>query len=186
MGQQWKDGVHSSEVLQETLHLLPVEEDPELKSLRGRKRKNCDLDDDDSNQVSSEDVAKSMEIKSAKERHISIDSARDSGIGENSNFTDMDKFEVSDSQESCSTHFNPEVESDSASDLRGYWQPKIKKNMGDRLPPKSYYLMPPSKYLFPGAEVFYDPHEKCSYLDTSESSESESDADQESSRDNSF
>lgn len=145
--------------------------------------------------VPEEEISDSMELKSIKERHMSIDSARDSGIGENSNFTDVEKFEVldeinertSDTQESCPLNKNQTETSDtSTSDLRGYWLPKIKKNMADRLPRNSFYLVPPSRYIFPGAEIFYDPNEKYTYFDdTSSSDSSESESENETDNPNS-
>nr|XP_023022612.1 NAD-dependent protein deacetylase sirtuin-1 [Leptinotarsa decemlineata] len=127
------------------------------------------------------------ELKMVKERHMSIDSARDSGIGENSNFTDKydesdenyDEKESSFCLEICN---NPSTTSDpsareSVSDLRGYWQPKVKKSLADRLPENSFHLIPPSRYIFPGAEVYYDPDEKLHYeVDSSSSDESESES----------
>ncbi|KAJ8972478.1 hypothetical protein NQ314_000171 [Rhamnusium bicolor] len=148
-----------------------------------------------------------LDIKSVKERHMSIDSARDSGIGDNSNFTDLEtKYDdMSDEnsdenqkqEEGSNFHLelinNPQNTSSSSesyikesqsfegssstSDLRGYWQPKVKKSLADRLPPNSFHLIPPSRYIFPGAEVFYDPDEKLHYegdSSTSDTSESES------------
>lgn len=119
-------------------------------------------------------------IKTVKERHISIDSARDSGIGENSNFADnlddnneeKDAFHHADSDAHCSKRY---------SDLRGYWQPKVKKSLADRLPEHSFHLIPPCRYIFPGAEVFYDPDEKLHYEgDSSSSSSSDIDSESES------
>lgn len=104
----------------------------------------------------------SKEYASIKERHMSIDSARDSGIGDNSNFTDLEtKYDEEDSKNE--TTENKKVlnvyESASSSDLRGLWQPKVKKSLADRLAENSFHLVPPSRYIFPGAEVFYDPDE---------------------------
>lgn len=132
-----------------------------------------------------------VDIKSVKERHISIDSARDSGIGENSNFADnldenneeKDIFHI----ETCRNPTNSENytkeghSSKRFSDLRGYWQPKVKKSLADRLPENSFHLMPPSRYIFPGAEVYYDPDEKLHYeVDSSSSSSSDIDSESES------
>lgn len=151
-----------------------------------------------------------FDSKVVKERHMSIDSARDSGIGDNSNFTDLEtkyddmsdeNFEDNHRQdEGSSFHLelvnNPQSSasssesyikesqtfesSSSTSDLRGYWQPKVKKSLADRLPRDSFHLVPPSRYIFPGAEVFYDPDEKMHYegdSSNSDSSDSESEAD---------
>lgn len=132
-----------------------------------------------------------VDIKSVKERHISIDSARDSGIGENSNFADnldenneeKDIFHI----ETCRNSTNSENyakeghSSKRFSDLRGYWQPKVKKSLADRLPENSFHLVPPSRYIFPGAEVYYDPDEKLHYEgDSSSSSSSDIDSESES------
>ncbi|KAJ8919627.1 hypothetical protein NQ315_006153 [Exocentrus adspersus] len=125
-----------------------------------------------------------LDSKGIKERHISIDSARDSGIGDNSNFTDLEaKYDDTsdDDQHKENTSFHLELvnnpsssesyikesqsfeERSDADDMRGYWQPKLKKSLADRLPRNSFHLIPPSRYIFPGAEVFYDPDEKLHY-----------------------
>lgn len=95
---------------------------------------------------------------------MSVDSARDSGIGDNSNFTDVEEHPEAGSGGCGSAE-------DSLTDLRGFWQPKVKRSLVDRLPPDSFYLIPPSRYIFPGAEVYYDPDEKLSYEDSSSDSQ---------------
>lgn len=149
------------------------------------------------------DLVNSLDLKSVKERHMSVDSARDSGIGDNSNFTDLEtKYDDTSDENpemgdynSCSNKddFLPEptnisndedktntyLESTTTSDLKGFWQPKIKKSLAERLPPKSFYLVKPSRYIFPGAEIYYDPDEKFGFYEGSSSSgnsESESEA----------
>lgn len=118
------------------------------------------------------EVVNSLDIKAIKERHMSVDSARDSGIGENSNFTDLEAIDekitdISQSEEKISC-----FESTSSSDMKGFWQPKIKKSLAERLPSKSFYLVKPSRYIFPGAEIYYDPDEKLGYYERSSSSSS--------------
>lgn len=72
-------------------------------------------------------------------------------------------------------------------DLRGYWQPKQKRSLTERLPADSFYLVPPSRYIFPGAEVYLDPDEKCNYFDDSGSDSSDSESEPENEpADNSF
>lgn len=129
-----------------------------------------------------------VDIKSVKERHISIDSARDSGIGENSNFTDNldennDIFPIENGRNSSNSecYTKGAQSSKKFSDLRGYWQPKVKKSLADRLPENSFHLVPPNRYIFPGAEVYYDPDEKLHYEgDSSSSSSSDIDSESES------
>lgn len=125
----------------------------------------------------------SPDLTHTKERHMSVDSARDSGIGENSNLTDVDTIKYDESADEstenaneASTSFgcNEEV---SASDMRGLWQPKIKQSLVDRLPKKSFYVVHPSRYIFPGAEVYYDPDEKFHSLGDSGSDSSENESD---------
>ncbi|CAH0546882.1 unnamed protein product [Brassicogethes aeneus] len=131
------------------------------------------------------------EAKSPKERHMSIDSARDSGIGDNSNFTDLEtKYddtsdENTDNKDeedfkmfpSSSSFATAKTDLDNAADLRGLWQPKVKKSLADRLPPHSFHLVPPSRYIFPGAELFYDPDDASSQdADSNSASDSDSDA----------
>lgn len=156
-------------------------------------------------------------IKYTKERHMSIDSARDSGIGDNSNFTDADTLKLEDNldevpdclkddvtkrndsneinyqvvpnmfenalkSENCSLGMNSSSDvadnlQCNAVDMRGFWEPKQKRSITERLPRNTFYLIAPSRYIFPGAEVYYDPDEKYNYFDsnsTSDSSESES------------
>lgn len=128
-----------------------------------------------------EDAMDSMELKSVKERHMSIDSARDSGIGDNSNFTDVEKFEMTDDMNDGNDV--AEIESQNKLNKENnkkttLWQSKNKRSLADRLPPNSFYLIPPSRYIFHGAEIFYDPNEKLTYFDdtsTSDSSDSDSD-----------
>lgn len=105
-----------------------------------------------------------MQKKESKERHMSVDSARDSGIGENSNLTDVEEHPETGGSGCGATE-------DSLTDLRGFWQPKVKRSLVDRLPPDSFYLIPPSRYIYPGAEVYYDPDEKLSYEDSSSDSQ---------------
>lgn len=125
----------------------------------------------------------SPDLTHIKERHMSVDSARDSGIGENSNLTDVDTVKYDESADesleivneaSTSFSYNEEV---NASDMRGLWQPKIKRSLVDRLPTKSFYLVHPSRYIFPGAEVYYDPDEKFTCLEDSSSDSSENELD---------
>lgn len=126
-----------------------------------------------------------LDIKTVKERHISIDSARDSGIGENSNFADKyDDTSDEDPGEKSSNSFDLDLQNSASSssgncikqshserfsDLRGYWQPKLKKSLADRLPDNSFYLISPSRYIFPGAEVFDEKlEEDLSFSDNSD------------------
>lgn len=95
---------------------------------------------------------------------MSVDSARDSGIGENSNFTDVEEQRCSGVGDD-----NSNTSSSLLHDLRGFWQPKIKRSLIERLPNDTFYLIPPSRYIFPGAEVLYDPDDKLSYEDSSSS-----------------
>ncbi|ERL91577.1 hypothetical protein D910_08907, partial [Dendroctonus ponderosae] len=119
--------------------------------------------------------------KSTKERHISIDSALDSGIGENSNFTDLETesgkegssnfaTDLSSESSSCNVKGSETCLNEKSNDMRSYWQPKAKRSLAERLPPNSYHLVAPSRYIFPGAEVYYDPDEKSSSSDDEDSS----------------
>jgi len=87
-------------------------------------------------------------------------SRRDSGLSTGSS-------EMGTAEESETTR--PET------DMTGWWQPRIKANLADLLPENSYYNIHPGRYLFPGAEVFYEPDEVESD-DTSDSLSSEMDA----------
>ncbi|KAK9728155.1 Sir2 family [Popillia japonica] len=124
-------------------------------------------------------------IKLTKERHMSIDSARDSGIGENSNFADTDPLkseEILDEVPNCTRDdvtkmdnsneatcqvvpsiFGCTLKTDSCTleisrnddaidnlhcnvvDMRGFWEPKQKRSITERLPENSFYLIAPSR-----------------------------------------
>lgn len=72
--------------------------------------------------------------------------------------------------------------------MRGYWQPKQKRSLAERLPPNTLYLIPPNRYIFPGAEYFIDSDEKYDYFDNSslDSSDSESETTENDTVDNFF
>lgn len=155
---------------------LTLDDDKDLKSI-------CTCTADYEKQMSiinkQSDKQKPIESKT-KERHMSVDSARDSGIGENSNFTDA-RFDESadeklDELEDADVGFSGAVKQESIADMRGLWQPKIKRSLVERLPEGCFYLVEPSRYIFPGAEVYYDPDEKfrCTEESSSDSSDSES------------
>lgn len=141
------------------------------------------------NSNSTEQMVNSDNAKSIKERHISTDSAKDSGIGENSNFTDIDtsKFDeetvknveqlnVVNVNESSTSELTTSSET---SDMKDFWQPKEKRSITERLSDKCFYLIHPSRYIFPGAELYIDPDEKINYFDNSSSESSESDSETE-------
>ncbi|CAG9856071.1 unnamed protein product [Phyllotreta striolata] len=194
LGNKWEEGIYSPQVLQRADTLLPLEEPPPVDKFREPE---IDAAAMCTCQSSNGDFASALctcfNYKSiGKERHMSIDSAKDSGIGENSNFTD--KYDESDENcEEKSSSFCLEIASEPAtsmtvnkvsssegyrknsSDLRGYWEPKVKKSLAERLPANTFHLVPPSRYIFPGAEVYYDPDEKLHYEGISSNSDSESD-----------
>lgn len=128
-----------------------------------RTNENVTLINEESQETcNSEDV---KDAKNPKERHISIDSARDSGIGDGSNLTDGYSLGKNES-------------------LRNLWEPKVKHSLADRLPKNRYYFVHPSRYIFPGAEVFYDPDEKYGFSDDDDSSSDSDLSDSESELDN--
>lgn len=104
---------------------------------------------------------------SAKERHMSLDSTRDSGIGDSCNSVDSSVDKERDT--------NTESTSDSTSNS---WN-KAKESLASRLPLNCFHFVAPSRYIFPGAEVFVD---RSSYSDT----DSESGSDSHDSTDESF
>ncbi|XP_043272644.1 NAD-dependent protein deacetylase sirtuin-1 isoform X3 [Venturia canescens] len=115
-----------------------------------------------------------LEKLSTKARHASIDSAIDSGIGDSCNSVD-------------STEANNLVVDNNETKIdqleRRCWQPKIKESLAALLPENSYYQISPGKYIFPGAEVYFEPEEYdlSSLSANSESSSSESDSSSSSS-----
>ncbi|XP_072400041.1 NAD-dependent protein deacetylase sirtuin-1 [Diabrotica undecimpunctata] len=213
LGNHWEEGIYSSQTLHHASTLLPLE-NPPLQEIQDKPpipsldfnyphesdSSHCICKSTNSSSLSTDVTTETqclcftyksindseLENKSGKERHMSIDSAKDSGIGENSNFTD--KYESDENgEEKSATNICLEIYNDSStssegfrkstSDLRGYWQPKVKKSLADRLPENAFHLIPPSRYIFPGAEVFYDPDEKLHYeVDTSNSEDSESES----------
>ena len=129
------------------------------------------LDDILPSLLSDEDLVENDKI-SSKARHVSIDSAIDSGIGDSCNSVDShEKLEAE----------NSEMKVDKLE--RRCWQPKIKASLAARLPENSYYQISSGKYIFPGAEVYFEPEEydRCSLSANSESSSSDSDSSSSSS-----
>ncbi|XP_034938806.1 NAD-dependent protein deacetylase sirtuin-1 [Chelonus insularis] len=83
---------------------------------------------------------------SGKSRHVSIDSAIDSGIGDSCNSVDSSEDKGPLGHEESKRH-----------DLeRHCWQSEIKESLASRLPENSYYQVAPGKYIFPGAEIYFD------------------------------
>lgn len=217
MGDKWQEGVYNEEKLIETLHLLPWNSNALLNSkentsdqfsLQRIPSDTCIANASSSAQINynqpsiinksdNEPSDNSDHVKGIKERHISIDSARDSGIGENSNFTDIDtsKFDEETDSKNIDTNELSETDGNCAStsttesllqssntneaDMRGFWQPKQKRSITERLPQKSFYLIHPSRYIFPGAELYIDPDEKINYFDSMSSDSSDSDSETE-------
>lgn len=218
LGNSWEEGIYSTDVLKES-PLLPVpnplrpyenrtETEPNYTVDMPETEKEFSCECNSSTNASSFNIEKNVDVscscshaqmsisqddfddlKQTKERHMSIDSARDSGIGDNSNFTDLEtKYDDTSDDNKDESDVEPKVyptsktesngESSNA-ELRGLWQPKIKKSLADRLPPNSYHIIPPSRYIFPGAEVFYDPDDGCPQKTESSTSSSDSDSDSE-------
>ncbi|XP_046631296.1 NAD-dependent protein deacetylase sirtuin-1-like [Daphnia pulicaria] len=59
-------------------------------------------------------------------------------------------------------------------DMTGWWEPRIKVNLADQLPENTYLTVQPGRYLFPGAELFYDPDEEVESDSDSSSDSSDS------------
>ncbi|KAJ4443964.1 hypothetical protein ANN_05753 [Periplaneta americana] len=108
-------------------------------------------------------------------RHMSVDSMRDSGIGDGSNSVGSSSGIVTKERHMSvdSSDEQPKSEDDIEA-LRACWQPKIRESLATRLPDNSFYLLAPNRYIFPGAEVYYDPddNEQSTYSSSSSSSES--------------
>ncbi|XP_046980775.1 NAD-dependent protein deacetylase sirtuin-1 isoform X1 [Schistocerca americana] len=109
-------------------------------------------------------------------RHMSVDSTRDSGIGDgcSSIASGVMNKERHMSLDSCDEHQKSE---DNLDMLRSCWEPKIRESLATRLPDNSYYFVHPNRYIFPGAEVLYDPDDtQRSSCSSSGSSTSSSDS----------
>ncbi|KAF7273784.1 hypothetical protein GWI33_013539 [Rhynchophorus ferrugineus] len=169
LGQNWEEGVYTSEVLTEVTELLPYTEDVTFDINKWRDsgtslsssslKDNCLEDTDEVSRCTCEfsitsnttinnpgssqnEITCTCNIKGKliKERHISIDSARDSGIGENSNFTDIEteskegtsfNLDLSANDPSCGLKKTDTTTcfDDKSQDMRGFWQPKVKKSI---------------------------------------------------------
>jgi len=79
---------------------------------------------------------------SAKERHMSLDSTRDSGIGDSCNSVDS------------SVDKEREVTVVSTSNATSSSWPNPSDCLAKRLPANCYHFVPPNRYIFPGAEVY--------------------------------
>ncbi|CAG9763128.1 unnamed protein product [Ceutorhynchus assimilis] len=117
LGENWEEGIYSQQQLVEVPELLPEQSEKQfdISKWRGVQGKlscsdeNLLLDSEEceanssSNQTSGPCI---LEDKSFKERHTSTDSvARDSGIGENSNFADLET-EANTSEKTEKSIFN--------------------------------------------------------------------------------
>ncbi|KAK3914061.1 NAD-dependent protein deacetylase sirtuin-1 [Frankliniella fusca] len=96
---------------------------------------------------------------SAKERHMSLDSTRDSGIGDSCNSVDS------------SVDKDRDINTESTSDTTSSSWNKAKESLASRLPVNCFHFVTPSRYIFPGAEVFV---ERSNFNDSSSESESDS------------
>lgn len=99
-----------------------------------------------------------------KERHMSIDSAGDSGIGDGSNSVD-------------GTSINSRVLlEDTSRKQKAIYKLKC---IADLLPSQTFYLDPPSRYIFPGAEVCCDEWDNSDLEDSGSSEDSDSESEEE-------
>ncbi|PSN54664.1 hypothetical protein C0J52_01051 [Blattella germanica] len=107
-------------------------------------------------------------------RHMSVDSMRDSGIGDGSNSVGSSSGVTKERHMSLDSHDEQPKSEDDLEALRACWQPKIRESLAARLPENCYYLLTPNRYIFPGAEVYYDPddNEQSAYSSSSSNSES--------------
>ncbi|XP_021936542.1 NAD-dependent protein deacetylase sirtuin-1 isoform X2 [Zootermopsis nevadensis] len=109
-------------------------------------------------------------------RHMSVDSMRDSGIGDGSNSVGSSSGVITKERHMSVDSSDDQPKSDGDLEgLRACWQPKIRESLAARLPENSYYFLAPNRYIFPGAEVYYDPddNEQSSYSSSSSSSSSD-------------
>ncbi|XP_057336807.1 NAD-dependent protein deacetylase sirtuin-1 [Microplitis mediator] len=105
---------------------------------------NTPLDVDSSND--SEELLDS-DKSNAKSRHISIDSAIDSGLGDSCNSVDSSDDKSTIEQGDSKRH----------NLQRHCWQPEVKESLASRLPENTYYQVSPGKYIFTGAEIYIEP-----------------------------
>lgn len=110
-------------------------------------------------------------------RHMSVDSTRDSGIGDGCSSISS---AVMNKERHMSLDSNDEHQKseDNLNMLRSCWEPKIRESLATRLPDNSYYFIHPNRYIFPGAEVLYDPDD-CQRSSCSSSGSSTSSSDSE-------
>ncbi|PNF42289.1 hypothetical protein B7P43_G05536 [Cryptotermes secundus] len=127
----------------------------------------------DSNTSKNTGVSSTESRCSLVHRHVSVDSMRDSGIGDGSNSVDSSSGVVTKERRMSvdSSEDQPKSEGD-LEELRTCWQPKIRESLAARLQENTYFLLTPNRYIFPGAEVYYDPDEEQSSCSSSSSSSS--------------
>ncbi|KAG8036403.1 hypothetical protein G9C98_003725 [Cotesia typhae] len=104
---------------------------------------NSTADVDSSND--SEELLDSNE-SNGKPRHISIDSAIDSGLGDSCNSVDSSDEKGTTDQDDSKRH----------NLQRHCWQPEVKESLASRLPENTYYQVSSGKYIFTGAEIYIE------------------------------
>ncbi|CAD6226456.1 GSCOCG00005833001-RA-CDS [Cotesia congregata] len=117
---------------------------------------NTTADVDSSND--SEELLDSNE-SNGKPRHISIDSAIDSGLGDSCNSVDSSDEKGTTDQEDSKRH----------NLQRHCWQPEVKESLASRLPENTYYQVSSGKYIFTGAEIYIEPPDDYEQLSSSSS-----------------
>nr|XP_018901147.1 PREDICTED: NAD-dependent protein deacetylase sirtuin-1 [Bemisia tabaci] len=106
------------------------------------------LVDEPSSSCSSNQVPSSLVVQ----RHMSLDSTRDSGIGDGSNSSHS---ATTDRHMSVDSH-SPDTEPISN---ESSWE-REKISVAARLPENTYFMLKQGRYIFPGAEVYSNPMER--------------------------
>ncbi|XP_046392841.1 NAD-dependent protein deacetylase sirtuin-1 [Ischnura elegans] len=92
-----------------------------------------------------------------RDRHASLDSTGSARSTESSDDGVSNAGNETESYEAPSNHSGPSGNDDA---LMNCWQPKIRESLASRLQENSFYHLQPNRYIFPGAEVYYDPDEE--------------------------
>ncbi|KAG8228797.1 hypothetical protein J437_LFUL006676 [Ladona fulva] len=106
-----------------------------------------------------------------RDRHASLDSTGSARTAESSEDSTSNAGNETEGFENSSSNMDTPEKNIS---LVNYWQPKVRESLTSRLQENSYYHLLPNRYIFPGAEIYYDP-------DDEQSSDS-SDSDDENER----
>ncbi|XP_071439884.1 NAD-dependent protein deacetylase sirtuin-1 [Hetaerina americana] len=106
-----------------------------------------------------------------RDRHASLDSTGSVRSTESSEDGVSNAGNETETYETPATTSEPSMSEDRL--MMNCWQPKVRESLAARLQENSYYHLLPNRYIFPGAEIYYDPDDEQS----SDSCDSDNDND---------